>query len=461
MLDPLVQRFHPINRREKRQEHPPKSVRSTQGWALSARSILILSLGLNLALSAWAIAKHIRASAQPSATATTAGEAPEGKPVPVSRKPRTNVTEVTTNRLDAPRFHWSQVETNDFEAYVANLRGLGCPDHTLRHLVTGEIEALYAERDAALEPSRGVWERPSEWHAREASAHRDQAALEEEKRALLRRLIGIDWSAKAEAEWVDDNTACLHIGFLPDDQAIRLVDSLGRLEKWTRAFRDETGGIVIDTDEPRLEALLVEIKRELESGLTPPEIQEATLRGICLAKAYLDSNALAGVPLTGDELRRLTALSSRDGDLLMAALRSEMDRQRNGGNQAMEELVKQVSPETESEIQALLGPQRLSAYERSKDEAFREFAGTARRLDLPLDPAVKAWEVRRAAEAAVAELKATEGIGPAERRAALEAMRRETEQAIGMAVGAQAAKEFFGPDGGWVRHTFGAPEAKR
>ena len=428
---------------------------------MSARSILILSLGLNLALAAWIAAKLHRAPAASIRAAGLAEEAIRARPYPAWRLSQTDVIEVTTNRVDAPGFRWSQLETNDFEAYVANLRGIGCPSHTVRHLVVGEVEALYEAREAGVERTGSFWETASQRRSREARVHREQAALEEERRALLRRLVGLDWSGKAEREWVTDDFLCLVIGFLTEDQVVRLVDAGMSLEKRTRAFQDETDGIVIDTDEPRLEALLVEAKRELESGLTPAEVQEATLRVVNLAKMFMDRDSLAGVSLTGDELRRLTAITALDKDFITLALRSELEGSRHGKKTEAEDLVKEVSPVAEREIRAMLGESRLAVYERSKDPAFREFAGTARQLKMPLDSTVKVWEIRRAAETAARELKALEGVSAAERRAALEAMRRETEQAIKMAVGAELVKEFFHEDRGWALKAFGAKEAKR
>ena len=427
---------------------------------MKARFILILSLGLNLALAGWVVAK-LRGSPGSVAAVRSSEAAPSAKSLPVWRVKRMNVIEMATNRVDASRFHWSVVETNDFEAYVANLRGIGCPDPTVRHLVTGEIEALYTEREAAADHPAPFWETPRQRRARESRVHREQAALEEQKRAILRRLVGVDWSAKSEREWVTDDHACLILGFLSDEQAVRLMDTAMRLEKRTRAFRDETDGIVIDTDEPQLEALLVDAKRALESGLTPAEVQEATLRGVSIAQSFLERDGLVGISLTGDELRRITAIGARGKDFIALGLRSELEGNPHGKDNDMEDLLKEIRPEAEREIRALLGEQRSAAYERSKDEAFREFAGVARRLEVPLESTVKAYEIRRAAEAAAQELKVNSPLAPEQRRAALDAMRGETEQAITATVGASAAREFFQRDRGWAGTAFGAKEAKR
>ncbi|MEY2408990.1 MAG: hypothetical protein QOF48_1660 [Verrucomicrobiota bacterium] len=384
-----------------------------------------------------------------------------GRLTPVWRVKRTNVIEVSTNRVDAARFHWSSLETNDFEVYVANLRGVGCPEYTVRHLVSGEIEALYAVRVAAAEKPGPFWETPKQRRAREVAMHREQASIVQEKRAILKRLLGMDWSAKAEREWVTDDHACLILGFLPDEKAMRLMDVAMGLETVTRAFRDETGGIVIDTDEVRLEALVQGAQRELEYGLSPEEVQEGTLRGIHLARSFMERNSLTGVTLNGDELRRMMAATARGKNFIAAGLRSELDANRHGEHQDIEDIMTETSPEAEREIRAMLGEQRFASYERSKDEAFREFAGVAKRLEVPLESTVKAYEVRRAAETAARDLNSNSEMAPEQRRAALNTMRRETELAITAAVGAEAAKEFFRDDRGWARAAFGPKEAKR
>ena len=432
---------------------------SNESFVVNARSVLIVSLGLNLVLGTWVVAKLRRAPA--GVVALPAAEGTVARSLPIWSLKKTNVIEVITNRVDAPRFHWSSLETNDFEAYVANLRGFGCPEHTVRHLVMGEIEALYAERVVAAEQPGSFWETPRQQRARELRMHREQAALEEEKRAIIRRLFRVDWSLKAEREWVTDETACFLIGFLPDEKAIHLVDTIMRLEKVMRLFQEETDRIVIDTDEPRIEAILAEAKRQLEFGLSPLEVQEGTLRGVNLAQSFMERNGLVGVSLTGDELRRITAIGSRGKDFVVLALLRELYGDLHGEENDIEDIVRQVSPEAQREIHAMLGEQRSAAYERSKDEAFREFAGIASGLDLPLESTVKAYEIRRAAEAALIQLNSNTEMSAEQRRAALDTMRRETEQAITAAVGAPAAKAFFNPDRGWARNNFGARGARR
>ena len=65
----------------------------------------------------------------------------------------------------AKPFHWSQVESRDYRAYVANLRTIGCPELTIRDIISADVESLYTARRRALqlgESGSGPWSRREE-----------------------------------------------------------------------------------------------------------------------------------------------------------------------------------------------------------------------------------------------------------------------------------------------------------
>ncbi len=49
-----------------------------------------------------------------------------------------------------PPFQWAQLESTDYRAYVANLRGVGCPERTIRDIITADVDSLYAARRVEL-----------------------------------------------------------------------------------------------------------------------------------------------------------------------------------------------------------------------------------------------------------------------------------------------------------------------
>ena len=421
---------------------------------MNARSILIASLGLNLVLGCWAVARW-QGRPAPDGSSHRGPDslaAPEAKSLPVWRTQRTNGFEFVTNRVDAPGFQWSQIETNDYEAYAANLRAVGCPEHVLRQMLLAEIEAHYADRRADAENYTEFWETESQRDARRADILREHRKLDIEQRALIARILGITWSAKAFKEYVKEEEMAILLGCLSDDSALRLLDSAMRIEEEIKMFQAETRGIVIDTDEARLEALLTEFRRNMEQAVTPAEAEEMLLRISDLANGFIFGNRLAGVSLTGDELRRIAAITAKVRDLVGVVLRNELDKHRPGGD--VEDVLDNLPPESLPDIRQLLGPERAAAFERSMDKEFRDFAREARRTELPVDSAIKAFAIRRDAETAARELKAIEGLDAAQRNASLEALRRETELAMRQVVGEKAMKQFFDADRGWVHDAF-------
>ena len=96
---------------------------------------LLLSISLNavvLLVAGWMLWQQ----PQPSvATVTSPEPKPAATPAVASDSP--------------PPFHWSQIESPDYPTFIANLRRIGCPEHTIRHLVDGELQLILAEKLAA------------------------------------------------------------------------------------------------------------------------------------------------------------------------------------------------------------------------------------------------------------------------------------------------------------------------
>src|SRR6185436_21181990 len=293
------------------------------------------------------------------------------------------VTEFMTNRVDAPGFRWSQLETNDYESYAANLRGVGCPEHVVRQMLMAELEEHYAERRAEAEQADVFWETESQREARRLEILREHRRLDTEQRALIARILGVTWSAKAFKDYVEEEEAGFLVGFLSDDAALRVMDAALRIEEESKLFKAETRGIVIDTDEPRLEALVAESRQRIEQAVTPAEAQELLLRMSDLANGFIFGNRLAGVSLTGEELRQVAAITAQARDLVGLALINVFDDHRPGHD--LEEMLDKLPPEALPGIRQLLGPERAAAFERSMNRDFREFARAAHQSELPVD----------------------------------------------------------------------------
>src|SRR5688572_16876610 len=150
------------------------------------RTIIVGSLGLNAVL----LTALAYVSVRGPAPSQQEGAPPT--PVEASRRPSgTRNSTVVTVDTAAP-FHWSEIESTDFKQYMANLRAMGCPEETIRDLIIAEVNKMFSPRFLALAAETGKFEY---WNRRAKGKETLLAqlrALRDERRALLRELIGID-----------------------------------------------------------------------------------------------------------------------------------------------------------------------------------------------------------------------------------------------------------------------------
>lgn len=112
--------------------------------------LALLSLTLNILLTGivcfiWSRPQETFQASQPQKIATTAAQ----------------VEKVSSKQTPTP-FHWSQVESDDYATFTANLRAISCPEETIRHLVAGEIGQIYQDKQKQFEDRAGRPMQPSE-----------------------------------------------------------------------------------------------------------------------------------------------------------------------------------------------------------------------------------------------------------------------------------------------------------
>jgi len=44
---------------------------------------------------------------------------------------------------------WAQLESEDYKTYIARLRGIGCPEQTIRDIIIADLDKLLAPEIAA------------------------------------------------------------------------------------------------------------------------------------------------------------------------------------------------------------------------------------------------------------------------------------------------------------------------
>jgi hypothetical protein len=116
---------------------------------------LLLSLAANILLLGVVVFLIERKPAQETAPATP--DHPLAFLAPAS----------TNTGAEQKPFRWSQLESAAYPAYIANLRAIGCPEQTLRDIITADVGSLYAQKRRELgmrnDPATvGHWSRQEE-----------------------------------------------------------------------------------------------------------------------------------------------------------------------------------------------------------------------------------------------------------------------------------------------------------
>ena len=82
------------------------------------------------------------------------------------------------------KFHWRQLESEDFSTYIANLRGVGCPEQTVRNIVTAEVAAQFEEE------RQEIAARPATTEAARQQRRQLLDRLPREQQAVVAGLLG-------------------------------------------------------------------------------------------------------------------------------------------------------------------------------------------------------------------------------------------------------------------------------
>ena len=102
-----------------------------------------------------------------------------GTPVPPGETPRLHGGQ-DAHRYSAPAFRWTQLESSDYRTYIANLRGIGCPEPTIRDIITADVdEAFFAARRDQLKREKTA-----------PALEADLQKLQQQEAALVASLLG-------------------------------------------------------------------------------------------------------------------------------------------------------------------------------------------------------------------------------------------------------------------------------
>ena len=391
------------------------------------RVLLLVSFGLNLALAiAFVVSQH-RATKRMAATSQS--------PTFVTNQIKTNVV------VRRQFFTWREVESSDYPTYIANLRDIGCPESTIRDIIVADVNQLYALKRATevVRPEQQWWRSEPDSEAARA-AEEKLRALDEERRALLTRLLGPKWevteTALAPTPQPPRASVVLDgpvLGVLPADvkQAVQSISarSQQRLQAYIESQR-QAGG---KPDPVELSRLRQQTRDELAQVLTPPQLEEFLLRYSETAQNL--RNALSQLRFfnaTPEEFR--TLFRARD------AFDQRIKFYDAGNDPATADARTALEQQREEAIKNALGPRRYAAYRRLQDPAYREAMATATQAGMP-EAAQTIYAIGQATATEQDRIKADASLTAQQKEIELKRIELEQLKANALAVGEELPPE--------------------
>jgi hypothetical protein len=392
---------------------------------MRARVVVLISLVLNvaLAIALWRGYQTARELARQART---------DLPSPVVSNSTFRVAK--TNVILKPGlFSWHTIESSNYDHYVLNLRGIGCPESTVRDIIVADVNQLYARRRKELSPATN----DIKWWSSEPDLEEVQTALarqrvlEQERRALLTRLLGTNWEQSADKEPEPVVLAGPVLGGLTREQkeAVQQIVARSRFQVEDYLKQCEEAGEMADPIE--LARLREQTRHELGEQLNKEELEEFLLR--YSNNALQLRGELRGLNATPEEFRKVFAaidpidrqfqFLGSDEDPTTAAERKRLEEQRDAA------------------IRQALGLDRYDAYRMLNDADYRAALVDAREAGAPAQAGRGLYEINQAADSERERLREDASLSEEQRKNALKLVDQQQKAARAALLGLPLPEE--------------------
>ncbi len=397
---------------------------------MRTRSLLLYSATLNLLLAgalAWSKALGLGAHG--------AKHLPEG----FSTTP--NSAAASAQNVAHAVFNWSQLESTNYQVYIANLRRIGCPEETVEDLIAAEITKLYAPRIAAAQRRPAVhgryWQRQPPWSPQ---AYSEQKELLRERNALLKTLLGIDfdeYNRRANPSAEDEDDAFSPLAFLPQEKQKALQALQEKYRVLEARIYSDAHGLITAHERSAISVLHQQESTEMNALLTPDERFEYDVRNSPSATRL--QQGLEAFQPSEQEFRSIYQAQSAFEE----KLQTTQEEVSSGSH---------VQPEEEltSQLKAALGEERYAEYERSKQPAYQMLARIAERYGLTKEVATQVFDLQQNVQNESSQVMRSTQLTDDQKRDWLQSARDQTSAAVSHLLGEQGFAAYHDYGGGWI-----------
>jgi len=415
---------------------------------MNARRLLPISLVLNLCLL---VAAGWLAIREPTRTASSAR--PQPQPAPTASAPAPVPAPLQAQPAKAIQsFDWRLVESEDYKKYIANLRSIGCPEETIRDIISADVKKLFDARKRTLNASTNKFEY---WKAgnlfgsmmNEEKIKQSQE-LAKEKRDLLKELLGVAPEEKPDM-FGGMNPFESMLDFLPADKQNQVAEVFQKFQaKMVKGF---SGGSPDAEDMKKIQGMQKEMETELGKILSPDELESYQLR--MSQTAMMMRMQLASFDPSEQEFRDIFKLKkSFDDQFGSFGMLSQDKTEKQKYNDAKKDL--------DGQVKSLLGDSRYQDYERAQDYAYQGIYRVADRNGLGKEAANQVYDMKKAAEEQATKLRGDTTLSPEQRTEALKGIRTETENSIRTVFGDKGWQSYQSQPGAyWLKNISPDPKS--
>jgi hypothetical protein len=348
-----------------------------------------------------------------------------------------NVLVKTNVLVRRENFTWDQVQSTNFATLIKNLRAIGCPELTIRDIVTTDVDRIYARRRVTevVYPNYQWWKSTPDPGLVEAAEEKIRS-LETERRAILTTLLGAGWDAEAKeliAARAGMTLTGPILGDLPAATKQAVLDIIAAAQQKIEAYQEQQRLQGDPIDPMQMVRLREEPLVQLASVLGPEAYDEFVLRYSPAAQQLRDM--MKTLDLTPDQFRDLfSALSGIIGQPVYFYA---------GSDPALLKQQQQLATQSEAVIKATLGAAVYAGYQLNQDPLYRSSQAMAQQLSLPAAVVLPIYQINRATQAEMDRIRNDDTLSNDEKVEALAQTQVQEQQSLQQLLGPDAFQKWL------------------
>jgi len=329
------------------------------------------------------------------------------------------------------------IESDDYRKYIANLRGIGCPEETIRDIIIADVNKLFESRKKDLKKQAGefkFWKPGQTFAGLDPERLKQHQELAREKRDVLKELLGVDIQETANPMAEAMNPLEDALAFLPPEKQAKAVTMMQEFQAKMAQANANRGGQPATNNAAQLKALTDEYKAALNQFLTPAEKEQFELTISQTAQNM--RNQLSAFNPTEQEFRDIFKIRQKFDEESQLAGRAT-----DPGSTDRREA---AYFDTERQIRQLLGDARYNEYRASRDDVpntpLRQIAEAE---GIPVERATQVLELRDMAREQALRIRTDTTLNDLQRETTLTRIHAETRTAVTGVLGEKAATAYF------------------